>query len=105
MRTPASAKEAFVPVRGLPVDPHVEQLKNQARELRVRGGDPDAAAAVREFHPRQADAAAGSVELARFRLTAAQLVIARQYGYAGPRARGRRGSSRCRPAWPGPATR
>jgi hypothetical protein len=36
---------------------------------------------VREFHPRLADAAAGSAELARFRLTAAQLVIASQYGY------------------------
>jgi hypothetical protein len=83
MRTPASGKEAFVPVRELPVDPHVEHLKNQARDLqqRVRGGDQDAAAAVREFHPRLADAAAGSIELARFRLTAAQLVIARRYGH------------------------
>jgi len=35
---------------------------------------------VREFHPRLADAAAGSPEPARFPLTA-QLVIARQYGY------------------------
>jgi len=37
---------------------------------------------VREFHPRLAGAAAGSPELARFPLTVAQLVIARQYGFA-----------------------
>jgi predicted N-acetyltransferase YhbS len=83
MRTPASGKEAIVPVCGLPGDPSLEHLKNQARVLqqRVRGGDRDAVAAVREFHPRLADAAAGSPELARFPLTAAQLVIARHYGF------------------------
>jgi predicted N-acetyltransferase YhbS len=83
VRTPASGKEAVVPVRDLPGDPSLEHLKNQARVLqqRVRGGDRDAVAAVREFHPRLAGAAAGSRELARFPLTGAQLVIARQYGF------------------------
>jgi len=82
-RTPASGKEAVVPVRELPGDPSLEHLKNQARDLqqRVRSGDPDAVAAVREFHPRLADAAVNGLELARFALTAAQLVIARQYGF------------------------
>jgi predicted N-acetyltransferase YhbS len=82
-RTPASGKEAIVPVCDLPSDPSLEHLKNQARDLqrRVRGGDPGAVAAVREFHPRHAGAA-GSPELARFPLTAAQLIIARQYGFA-----------------------
>jgi GNAT superfamily N-acetyltransferase len=84
MRTPASGKEAIVPVRDVPSEPSLEHLKNQARDLqhRVRGGVPDAVAAVREFHPRLAGAAAGSPELARFPLTAAQLVVARQYGFA-----------------------
>lgn len=72
-----------MPVCDLPGDPSLEHLKNQARVLqqRVRDGDRDAVAAMREFHPRLADAAAGSPELARFPLTAAQLVIARQYGF------------------------
>jgi GNAT superfamily N-acetyltransferase len=72
-----------VPAPDLPGDPSLEHLKNQARELqrRVRGGDPGAVAAVHEVHPRLA-AAAGSPELARFPLTAAQLIIARQYGFA-----------------------
>jgi predicted N-acetyltransferase YhbS len=84
MRAPASGKEAIVPVRDLPSDPSLGHLKNQARDLqhRVRGGAPDAVATVREFHPRLADAAAGSPQLARFPLTAAQLVVARQYGFA-----------------------
>lgn len=70
-----------MPVRDLPGDPSLEHLKNQARDLqqRVRGGDPDAVAAVREFHPR------------RFPLTAAQLVIARQYGFGWG-------------SWPGPSS-
>ncbi len=73
-----------MPVRDLPSDPSLEHLKNQARnlQLRVRAGEPDAVAAVREFHPRLADAAAGPPELARFSLADAQLVIARQYGFA-----------------------
>ena len=80
MRTPGSGKEAFVPVRDLPPDPSLENLKNQARRLQrlVRAGDHQAIAAVREFHPRPT-ALAG---LARFSLTDAQLVTARQYGFA-----------------------
>jgi hypothetical protein len=40
-------------VRELPGDPSLEHLKKQARNMqqRVRGGDPDAVAAVRGFHP------------------------------------------------------
>ena len=43
-----------MPVRDLPGDPSLEHLRNQARSLqqRVRASDPDAVAAVREFHPR-----------------------------------------------------
>jgi GNAT superfamily N-acetyltransferase len=73
-----------VTVRDLPGNPSLEHLKNEARALqhRVRAAEPDAVAVVREFHPRLAHAAAGTPGLARFSLTAAQLVIARQHGFA-----------------------
>jgi GNAT superfamily N-acetyltransferase len=84
MRTPGSGKEAIVPVRELPPDPSLEHLKHQARSLqrRVRAGDPDAVAAVGEFHPRLTALSGNSAALARFSLADAQLVIARQYGFA-----------------------
>jgi len=83
MRTPGSGKEGTVPVRDLPPDPSLEHLKNQARALqrRVRAGDLDALAAVREFHPKPAAASGESPGLAGFSLADAQLVIARQYGF------------------------
>ena len=73
-----------MPTRQLPGNPSLEHLKNQARTLQrqVRAADPQATATVREFHPRFALAAGDSPELASFPLTAAQLVIARQYGFA-----------------------
>lgn len=71
-----------MPVRNLPGDPSLEHLKNQARALqrRVRAGDPEALAAVGEFHPRPAAVTGESPGLAGFSLADAQLVIARQYG-------------------------
>lgn len=68
----------------LPGDPSLEHLKNQARTLQrqVRAADHQAVATVREFHPRFAHGVGGSPELAGFPLAAAQLVIARQYGFA-----------------------
>ena len=73
-----------MPTRQLPGNSSLEHLKNQARVLQrqVRAANPQATAAVREFHPRFARAADDSPELASFPLTAAQLVIARQYGFA-----------------------
>jgi GNAT superfamily N-acetyltransferase len=84
MRTPGSGKEATVPARDLPPEPSLEHLKNQARSLqrRVRTGDPEAVAAVREFHPRPAAITVDSSVLDRFSLADAQLVMARQYGFA-----------------------
>jgi GNAT superfamily N-acetyltransferase len=84
MRTPGCGKEATVPGRDLPPDPSIEHLKNQARRLQrqVRTGDSQAVAAVREFHPRQAAVTGDSAVLARFSLADAQLVVARQYGFA-----------------------
>ncbi|HUS62845.1 MAG TPA: hypothetical protein VMY34_11650, partial [Acidimicrobiales bacterium] len=68
-----------MPSACLPDNPDLEHLKNQARGLqrRVRAGDADAVAAVREQHPR--------ADLALDRpctLADAQLVLARRYGFA-----------------------
>ena len=67
-----------MPVRPLPNDPSLEHLRKEAKRLRVavRGGDSEALAKVREFHPR-----AGSA-IESFALADAQLVTARAYGFA-----------------------
>jgi ankyrin repeat protein len=65
------------------MDPDLEQLRKKARELQraVRSGDPDALALVAEFHP-------DGPPNATFQLSAAQLVLARKYGFASwPRLR------------------
>jgi hypothetical protein len=66
-----------MPIRPLPTNPSLENLKNQAKQLHtsVRVKDGDASAFVREFHPHIAEA------LADFQLADAQLVIARSYGF------------------------
>jgi ankyrin repeat protein len=65
-------------IRSLPSRPSREHLGNEARALqrRVRDGDRDALALAREFHPRFAERVAG------FRLSDAQLTVARSYGHA-----------------------
>jgi len=61
----------------LPQDPDLEQLRTQARELQraIRSGVPGAAARVTKWHPCPP-------EPERFPLTAAQLVLAREHGFA-----------------------
>jgi ankyrin repeat protein len=61
----------------LPQDPDLDQLRNQARELQrdVRRGEPAALSRVSRWHPDPPPAG-------RFPLTAAQLVLARQHGFA-----------------------
>jgi hypothetical protein len=73
-----------VPPRGLPGNANLDQLKNGAKSFQraVRAGDPGAAEFVREFHPRLPGAQPGSPELNGFTRTDAQLVIARQFGFA-----------------------
>jgi ankyrin repeat protein len=62
----------------LPGRPHLEHLRNEARDLQraVARGDGVALALVATHHPRGALASAG------FRLADAQLVVARRYGFA-----------------------
>jgi ankyrin repeat protein len=65
-----------MPDRTLPADPNIEQYKKQAKDLirDCRAGVPDSLARLRRHHPEQA--------LAPLALTAAQLAIAREHGFA-----------------------
>ncbi len=71
-----------MPSRQLPDNPSLEHLRNEAKQLHRRVGhrEPEAIALAHEFHPR--------LDLEAFRLTDAQLVVARAYGFASwPRLR------------------
>jgi ankyrin repeat protein len=65
-----------VPIRRLPSEPSLEHLRNEAKQLQQRyaARDAEAAALIREFHPR-------SVELVDLKRADAQLVVARSYGF------------------------
>jgi ankyrin repeat protein len=66
-----------VPALSFPMDPDLGQLRKKARELQhaVRAGDPAAVALAAEFNP---DGPAST----HYPLSAAQLVLARRYGFA-----------------------
>lgn len=68
-----------MPTVPLPDEPDLGQLRKQAKDLRraVRTGDADALAEVAARHP-----GAPTEAVASFRLGAAQLVVARRYGFA-----------------------
>ncbi len=70
--------EAFRPSRALPASPSLEQQKKQARELlrAARAGDPAALRRFREHHPRFSERSSHPA------LADAQLVLAREYGFA-----------------------
>jgi ankyrin repeat protein len=73
---PVERKEVAVPTASLPQDPDLEQLRKQARELQraVRKGQPEALHRARQWQDlAQAES---------FPLTAAQLVLAREHGFA-----------------------
>src|SRR5690242_6764237 len=63
----------------LPTNPSLERFRRDARRLQraVRAADPPALALARRYHPDGMQVAA-----AGFTLTAAQLVVARWYGFA-----------------------
>src|SRR5436190_24062653 len=74
--------------RELPARPDIEQLKHQAKDLlkSYKAGDPAAAARVRQTHPRRSSASVQSrareqAASATLRLSDAQLVVAREYGF------------------------
>jgi hypothetical protein len=69
--------------RELPSRPNLEQLKIQARELLKahKSGDPEAIRRIQESHPRLSAATASQIRDAKLRLSDAQLVLAREYGF------------------------
>jgi len=73
-----------MPVRALPQNPSLPHLKYQAKDLLKGHAAHDAAAAqrIREFHPRWAEASDEEIFAVRFRLSDAQVAIAREYGFA-----------------------
>lgn len=74
-----------MPTRSLPSRPSLEQLKRQARELRREHGRRKLSAAARivAHHPRLAGRPLQAVLDERLGLADAQLVLAREYGFAG----------------------
>jgi ankyrin repeat protein len=70
--------------RTLPRQPHLDIPKRQARELlrEWRAARPEAIDRIRRRHPKFAAADEAAIRAATFRLSDAQLVIAREYGFA-----------------------
>jgi ankyrin repeat protein len=70
--------------RGLPKRPHLDVPKREARELldQWRKGERDAFERIRRRHPKYRTADDSAIAAGSFRLSDAQLVIAREYGFA-----------------------
>ena len=66
-----------MPIQQLPSNPSLENLRKQAKTFHkaVRSNDPNALARLGEFHPRPSEA------LNHFRLSDAQLIVARSYNF------------------------
>jgi hypothetical protein len=72
-----------MPVRRLPEKSNLEHLKYQAKDLMKErtGRDAGAAQRIREFHPRFTRATDADIFAAAFKLSDAQLTIAREAGF------------------------
>src|SRR6516162_5247652 len=83
MRTWAYERKFVMPVRSLPSNPNLAQLKYQSRDLLKDHAERAQAAAqrFREFHPRFGGATDSEIFDAQLRLSDAQLAIAREYGF------------------------
>jgi hypothetical protein len=70
--------------RGLPQKPHIDVPRREARELldAWKKGEHDALDRIHRRHPKFKHATDDGVAAASFRLSDAQLVIAREYGFA-----------------------
>ena len=73
-----------MPVNPLPPHPHLDHLKSQAKNLlKARAShELQAAQRIREFHPRFQECSDAAIFDAPFRLSDAQLTIARERGFA-----------------------
>ena len=72
-----------MPVRRLPLNPNLDHLKYQAKDLLKEhaAGDLGAAQRIREFHPRFSRATDADIFAAHLKLSDAQLTIARESGF------------------------
>jgi hypothetical protein len=72
-----------MPVRPLPPNPNLDQLKHQAKDLIKAHAARSLGAAqlLREFHPRFSGASDESIFAAKLSLSSAQLAIARESGF------------------------
>lgn len=72
-----------MPVRTLPSHPNLDHLKHQAKDLMKAHTARTLAAAqvIREFHPRFSGASDEAIFAAEFKLSGAQLTIAREHGF------------------------
>src|SRR6516225_2118584 len=68
----------------LPSRPNLEQLKNQAKDLlkHHKSGDVESLNRIRDSHPNFSNATEQQLRAVSFSLSDAQLVIAREYGFA-----------------------
>src|SRR5262245_12688235 len=68
----------------LPSRPNLEQLKNQAKDLLKlhKSGDVESLNRIREGHPNFSNVSEQQSRAVNFSLSDAQLVIAREYGFA-----------------------
>jgi len=69
--------------KSLPSRPNLEQLRNQAKDLHKshKSGRPESIKRIQTNHPRWSGASESQISAARFSLSDAQLVIAREYGF------------------------
>ncbi len=72
-----------MPVRRLPSNPNLDHLKHQAKDVLKEHSarTPGVAQRIREFHPRFSRATDAEIFDAQLRLSDAQLIIAREYGF------------------------
>src|SRR6266567_1070374 len=70
--------------KSLPSRPSLEQLKKKAKDLLKShaSGTDESLVRIRENHPRFGKASQSELQNAKFSLSDAQLVIAREYGFA-----------------------
>src|SRR5260370_15568887 len=70
--------------KSLPPRPSLEQLKKQAKDLLKSHASrtDESLARIRENHPRFGNASQSELQNVKFSLSDAQLVIAREYGFA-----------------------
>jgi hypothetical protein len=87
MRTSGDSRKGVVvstPTRSLPPKPSLEHLRKQAKALQAahKGRDAEAIARINTHLPKLSDATTDQIAVASFTRTDAQLVIAREFGFA-----------------------